>query len=97
MEQASFTLELSELDEVIILVGIDRIILGSREAACAEISRFPGEVDYESVSDVRVSRKHGWRGANRRSSFTHRPAGGAVTLILRGRSETLATLTYQRC
>jgi hypothetical protein len=46
MEQASFTLKLSEHDEVIILVGADRINLGDKAVACEELCRFLGELDY---------------------------------------------------
>jgi hypothetical protein len=44
---APFTLKLSEQDEVIILVGADRINLGSRAVACEEMIRFLGELDFE--------------------------------------------------
>jgi hypothetical protein len=46
MEQAAFTLKLSEQGEVIILVGADRINLGDKAAACEEMCRFLGEVDF---------------------------------------------------
>jgi hypothetical protein len=46
MEQAPFALKLSEQGEVIILVGADRINLGSREAACQEMCRFLAEVGF---------------------------------------------------
>lgn len=46
MEQTSFALKLSEQGEVIILVGADRINLGSRDAACQEMCRFLSEVDF---------------------------------------------------
>jgi hypothetical protein len=46
MEQAAFTLKLSEAGEVVILVGADRINLGPRDSACEELCRFLAEVDY---------------------------------------------------
>ena len=38
---------LSEQGQVVILVGADRINLGARHAACAEMCRFLAEIDFE--------------------------------------------------
>jgi hypothetical protein len=46
MEQTGCTIKLSEQDELIILVGADRINLGPIATACSEMCRFMTEVDY---------------------------------------------------
>ena len=51
MEQAPFTLKLSEHGEVVILLGADRISLGARDAACEEMCRFLAEIDFEAAPD----------------------------------------------
>jgi hypothetical protein len=46
MEQAPFTLTLSEQGDVVIIVGADRINLGRDAPACEEMYRFLADVDH---------------------------------------------------
>ncbi len=46
MEQAPFTLNLNERDEVVLIEGDIRIWLGPKDLACKEMCRFLSAIDY---------------------------------------------------
>ena len=46
MEQAAFTLKLTEVGEVVLIMEDVRIVLGQRDIACEELCRFLQEIDF---------------------------------------------------
>ena len=46
MEQAGFSLKLTEAGEIVLLTGADRINLGSKDAVCEEMTRFLAQIDF---------------------------------------------------
>jgi hypothetical protein len=46
MSEANFKLALNERDEVVLIDGDGRTVLGKKDQVCAEMCRFLVEVDY---------------------------------------------------